>query len=292
MEKKREIVLYVIALVSALLAVLIVNNYVTNKIAKVKSEAQLDVKTVTVVEKPEVRSIVVAARDLYRGEAIEVEDITLLNVPTDALTVKGLFDDPNDLVGKVLNQDIYAGEWVIDRKLGEGDKSSSMNLANSLEEGGRAVRVAIDRVTGLSGVLRPSDFVDVVSVFKSEDGSRRISRTILENIEVLMVGNTLSSQQVSQDKDSDKDSQSSKDITLKLSQRDAETLLLAQVAGRIHFILRNPSDTQVLDSNGINVKAMEISNTQRRINQQVVPRAERRTIEVLQGGKVQEVTGK
>lgn len=295
MDKRRQIILYVIALVSSLLAVLMVYSYVDGKVRAIKAEAassaKVEVKTITVVEKPEVKSIVVAARDVYRGEAIEAEDITMLNVPTDGITVQGLFDDPQLVVGRVLNQDVYAGEWLLDRKLADPGREAAYGLSNMLENGERAVRIPIDRVSGLGGVLKPNDYVDVISVFRSADGKRRISRTILENIEVLMVGNQLGTRIVGGDGD-EANANLAPDVTLRLSQRQAEYIVLAQDVGKLRLVLRNPADTKVEDSNGVNVQAMEISDSQRASRSRAVPREERQTIQILQGGKIQEVPGR
>lgn len=295
MDKKRQYILYTIALISSLLAVLMVYSYVDGKVAQIRAEAEamsrVEVKTVTVIEKPEVKSIVVAARDVYRGEAVQADDITMLNVPTDGITVQGLFDDPQLVVGRVLNQDVYAGEWLLDRKLADPGREAVYGLAGMLEEGERAVRISIDRVSGLSGALKPSDFVDIISVFRSADGSRRISRTILENIEVLMTGNQLGSRVIETD-EGDKPSTVAPDVTLRLTQRQAENLALAQEVGKIKLILRNPADTTIEDSNGVNVQSLEISEAQRENRRRATPRQDRQTIQILQGGKIQEVPGR
>ncbi|HEY9018763.1 Flp pilus assembly protein CpaB [Thiomicrospira sp.] len=281
--KKSDLVLYGIAFISAMLAILLVYGYVQSRVDQ--AEQRVEVKTVTVVEKPELMSMVVATRDLYRGEQIEVDDITILNVPTEGVVVKGVIDDPQKVVGHVVNQTVYAGEWIIDRKIGSEEISYKTGLSSLLEEGKRAVRVPVTPETGLLGVLRPSDHVDVISVFESADGKRMISRTVLENIEVLMVGDQASYSRPSTE-ESARQSHSKSMVTLNVDTTQAEHLALAMNVGAVHLALRNATDVKIINSNGVNVKVMESSPQNA---PKYAPKPKREVIQIMQGGQVQEV---
>ncbi|WP_029935637.1 Flp pilus assembly protein CpaB [Thiomicrospira pelophila] len=287
--KKSDLVLYGVAFISAMLAILLVYGYVQSRVDQ--ASQQVAVKTVTVVEKPELRSVVVASRDLYRGERIEVEDITVLNVPTEGVVLKGVIVDPQAVVGHVLNQTVYAGEWIIDRKIGSDESQSNTGMGSLLDEGRRAVRIPVSPESGLIGLLRPSDHVDVIGVFESADGSRMISRTVLENIEVLMVGDQANYSR-SENKKSDEKSASSQGrsmVTLNVDTNQAEQLALAVNVGTVHLALRNATDVALVNSNGVNVKVMESSPQHRPV---YTPKPKREVIEIMQGGQVQEVIRK
>lgn len=287
--KKSDLVLYGVAFISAMLAILLVYGYVQSRVDQ--ASQQVAVKTVTVVEKPELRSVVVASRDLYRGERIEVEDITVLNVPTEGVVLKGVIVDPQAVVGHVLNQTVYAGEWIIDRKIGSDESQSNTGMGSLLDEGRRAVRIPVSPESGLIGLLRPSDHVDVIGVFESADGSRMISRTVLENIEVLMVGDQANYSR-SENKKSDEKSTSSQGrsmVTLNVDTNQAEQLALAVNVGTVHLALRNATDVALVNSNGVNVKVMESSPQHRPV---YTPKPKREVIEIMQGGQVQEVIRK
>lgn len=288
--KKSDLVLYGIAFISAMLAILLVYGYVQSRVDQ--ASQKVEVKTVTVVEKPELRSVVVASRDLYRGERIEVEDITVLNVPTEGVVLKGVIVDPQAVVGHVLNQTVYAGEWIIDRKIGSSDEGQiSSGLGSLLDEGRRAVRILISPENGLLGILRPSDHVDVIGVFESADGSRMISRTVLENIEVLMVGDKASYSRPTPEKTEDKSSPAigRSMVTLNVDITQAEQLALAVNVGTVHLALRNSTDVALVNSNGVNVRVMESSPQHRPV---YTPKPKREVIEIMQGGQVQEVIRK
>lgn len=284
--KKSDLVLYGVAFISAMLAILLVYGYVQSRVDQ--ASQQVAVKTVTVVEKPELRSVVIASRDLYRGERIEVDDITVLNVPTEGVVLKGVIVDPQAVVGHILNQTVYAGEWIIDRKIGSDESQSNTGMGGLLDEGRRAVRIPVSPESGLMGLLRPSDHVDVIGVFESADGSRMISRTVLENIEVLMVGDQASFSRPTTNKDEDKTSSSSGRamVTLNVDTNQAEQLALAVNIGTVHLALRNATDVALVNSNGVNVKVIESSPQHRPV---YTPKPKREVIEIMQGGQVQEV---
>ena len=287
--KKSDLVLYGVAFISAMLAILLVYGYVQSRVDQ--ASQQVAVKTVTVVEKPELRSVVVASRDLYRGESIEVEDITVLNVPTEGVVLKGVIVDPQAVVGHVLNQTVYAGEWIIDRKIGSDESQSNTGMGSLLDEGRRAVRIPVSPESGLIGLLRPSDHVDVIGVFESADGSRMISRTVLENIEVLMVGDQASYSRPETNKTDEKATSSigRSMVTLNVDTNQAEQLALAVNVGTVHLALRNATDVALVNSNGVNVKVMESSPQHRPV---YTPKPKREVIEIMQGGQVQEVIRK
>lgn len=287
--KKSDLVLYGVAFISAMLAILLVYGYVQSRVDQ--ASQQVAVKTVTVVEKPELRSVVVASRDLYRGESIEVEDITVLNVPTEGVVLKGVIVDPQAVVGHVLNQTVYAGEWIIDRKIGSDESQSNTGMGSLLDEGRRAVRIPVSPESGLIGLLRPSDHVDVIGVFESADGSRMISRTVLENIEVLTVGDQTSYSRPENKKSDEKSapSQGRSMVTLNVDTNQAEQLALAVNVGTVHLALRNATDVALVNSNGVNVKVMESSPQHRPV---YTPKPKREVIEIMQGGQVQEVIRK
>ncbi len=281
--KNMDLALYAVALISALLAVLLVYGYVQNRVEQ--AEKRAEVKTVTVVEKPELRSVVIANRDLFRGEYIEVDDITVLNVPLEGVIVKGVIVNPQDVVGNVVNQTIYAGEWLIDRKVGAEENPANPSIAALLEEGRRAVRLPVSVETGLLGILRPNDHVDVISVFESADGKRMISRTVLENIEVMMVGSDLGFSKTGTAVSTDAQLKASM-VTLNVDTSQAEQLTLAMNVGAVHLALRSPTDVAIVNSNGVNIRFIESAAQRTPI---YAPKPKREVIEIMQGGQVKEV---
>ena len=288
--QRSDLILYGIALLSSVLAVSLVYGYVENRVSEAESKAE--VKTITVIEKPELRSVVVANRDLYRGEKINIDDIKVLMVPTEGVITSGVVVNPDSIVGRVAKQPIYAGEWMIEQKVGVLDEDES-RVESLLEENMRAMRIPVSAESGLLGMLNPSDHVDVISVFESADGKRMISRTILQNIEVLSIGQTNrmgkldeeEAQKAHQNHEGEAFVKASM-IALNVDTSQAEQLALAMNVGAIHLALRGPADVNLIETDGVNVKVMERSKQR---PPKYKPKTNRDVIQIMQGDKVQEV---
>ncbi|GAB6069123.1 Flp pilus assembly protein CpaB [Thiomicrorhabdus hydrogeniphila] len=288
--QRSDLILYGVALLSSLLAVSLVYGYVENRVSEAQSHAE--VKTITVVEKPELRSVVVANRDLYRGEKINIDDIKVLNVPTEGVITSGVVTDPNKIVGHIAKQHIYAGEWLIEQKFGLKDDDGG-RIESLLETGKRAMRIPVSAESGLLGMLNPSDHVDVISVFESADGKRMISRTILQNIEVLSIGQTNRMGQLK--KEQRQESEKNKEgeafvkasmVALNVDTQQAEKLALAMNVGAVHLALRGPADVALVKTDGVNIQVME---REKQRAPKYKPKQQRDVIQIMQGDKVQEV---
>ncbi|MBN2607365.1 MAG: Flp pilus assembly protein CpaB, partial [Thiotrichales bacterium] len=122
-----------------------------------------------------------------------------------------------------------------------------------------------------------------------------ISRTILQNIPVLSIGQAnrmivpgANSSAVSKEAEAEKMTKKSM-IALEVTTKQAEQLALAMNVGAIHLMLRNPSDTNLVDTNGVNLKVMEQGKGR---PPKFKPKTKRDVIEIMQGGDVQEVITK
>lgn len=288
--QRSDLILYGIALLSSLLAVSLVYGYVENRVTEAQSHAE--VKTITVVEKPKLRSVVVANRDLYRGEKINTDDIKVLNVPTEGVIATGVVTNPNKIIGHVAKQHIYAGEWLIEQKFGLQNDDGG-RVESLLDEGKRAMQIPVSAESGLLGMLNPSDHVDVISVFESADGKRMISRTILQNIEVLSIGQTnrMGKLKEEQRQQSEKNREGeafvkASMVALNVNTQQAEKLALAMNIGAIHLALRGPADVALVKTDGVNVQVME---REKQRPPRYKPKQQRDVIQIMQGDKVQEV---
>jgi len=288
--QRSDLVLYGVALLSSLLAVSLVYGYVESRVAE--AESKTHVKTVTVIEQPKLRSVVVANRDIYRGEKINIDDVKVLNVPTEGVVASGVVVNPEKIVGRIAKQPIYAGEWLIEKKVGLKDDDEG-RVESLLEEGMRAMRIPVSAESGLLGMLNPSDHVDVISVFESADGKRMVSRTILQNIEVLSIGQTnRMGRKNYEDREEEQDNHEGEAfvkasmVALNVNTTQAEQLALAMNVGAIHLALRGPADVALVETDGVNVKVIERSKQR---PPKYKAKRNRDVIQIMQGDQVQEV---
>ncbi|MBO1927684.1 Flp pilus assembly protein CpaB [Thiomicrorhabdus sp. 6S2-11] len=287
--------LYSIAVISAIAVVALVYTYIEKRVAD--AQKNIPVKTVTVVEKPELAPVLIASRDLYRGEKIAAEDVKVLNVAKEGIVIKGIYAKPEQAVGQIVRQDLYAGEWLFAKKF--TDKIADKNIqqiagvSSLIKPGMRAMRIPVSPESGLLGILKPGDHVDVASVFNSANGKRQISRVILQNIEVLSIGQESRYKPKSEIQEvvqsgTKKDETAVKRsmVALHLTIQQAEKLALAISIGKLNLLLRNEADTEIKESDGVNVRVIE-SDRQKRVEHSA--KDQRQTVQLLQGGEVQEV---
>jgi Flp pilus assembly protein CpaB len=103
--------------------------------------------------------VVAASRRILAGSVIRPEDLQVLSLHPDAVPA-GALRDPAEAVGKRALAERLPGDILVREALGEAQ-------VFRLEKGEVAVAVSVDRVTGLSGLLRPGDRVSVIGVIPS-----------------------------------------------------------------------------------------------------------------------------
>lgn len=107
-------------------------------------------------------------------------------------------------------------------------KSSRLSLM--IPRGQRAVTVAVNEVSGISGMLQPGDCVDVLATFDQNTAGQNVTSLFLQNISILAVG---------QDTEvKEKKGESKTTVTLLVDPWQAEQLALAEEKGVLRLALR------------------------------------------------------
>jgi len=179
-------------------------------------------------------AVVAAAMDIPFGTGIEARHVTVIQMLKDSAP-SGIFSKVADVEGKVARASIMKGEILLAGRFAEPGAGST--LAAVVAENMRAVSVRVDDVVGVAGFLLPGNFVDVVSAYR--EGSESYSETVIQNVRVLAVDQTASS-----DKN---EPVVVRAVTLEVSPEDAEKLALAKQRGSIQLALRNPMDTAMTE---------------------------------------------
>ena len=117
------------------------------------------------------------------------------------------------------------------------EKGAGVGLAPLIPEGKRAVAIAINQVTGVSGYINPGSDVDILLTGTPKGGAEQITTTVLENVTVLSTGHRLQM-------DPNGKPQNVPVLNMLLTPNESELLTLATQAGRIHLVLRNPMDEE------------------------------------------------
>ncbi len=190
--------------------------------------------------------LLVAARDLGIGELIrdsDVKEITWSGEAPAAAIVK-----LEAAVNRGAIAPIYAGEPILEGRL--APRGAGAGLASTIPVGKRAVALRVNEVVGLAGFVMPGMRVDVL-VAGNAPGSANplsgtLSRTVLQNIEVLSAGQNI-------DKSVNGKPEAAQVVNLLVTPEQAETLSLAGSETKVQLVLRNPLDTEERTTPGTSV---------------------------------------
>jgi pilus assembly protein CpaB len=184
--------------------------------------------------------VAVAARDLSVGSLILDADIRTgeWTGPVDPHWVLR----KEDLVGRGVTANVNRGEPIADNRL--APRGAGAGLAAIIPQGMRAAAVRVDDVVGVSGFVLPGMHVDILTSGTPPGGSGTITRTILQNVEVLSAGQNL-------ERDAQGKPAAVQVVNLLVTPPDAERLSLASGQMKVQLILRNPLDTAKVKTLGI-----------------------------------------
>jgi pilus assembly protein CpaB len=188
--------------------------------------------------------VVVASTDIPVGTRITEDMLSLKPISSDAVLTTA-YGDIGDVTGQVTKVPLVSGEQVIPTKVTATGAAiagvEDPRLAYVVPEGKRAVSVEVSSIIGASGLIRPGDYVDVLLTIKveSEEGKDQLAKTILQNAQVLTIGEEVNRTVVAEGEasgtlSSDDDSEANPDattVTLAVSPVHGEVLTVAETCG-------------------------------------------------------------
>jgi len=156
---------------------------------------------------------------------VEVKELPKSQVPSGALS------DPVEAVGQLAQFELQAGQTLTRRDVMPAGARQGLTFV--IGDGMRAVTVALDPISGVGGFAQPTDRVDVVATF--DYGETTISKTILQDIEVLAVNEQTIRPPVQTSETTDKTAETKKEeapstekvksATLAVTPREAQILI-------------------------------------------------------------------
>jgi pilus assembly protein CpaB len=180
--------------------------------------------------------IVAAANDIKLGTILTPANLTTVSI--SGSLPQGAITDPKQAIGRGALTDIYQGEPLINARLSA--PGSGGGLAPTIPQGMRAIAVRVDQVVGVAGFVTPGMRVDVIVTGTPPDasGSDQLSKTILQNIEVLSAGTDIQ-------RDNEGKPQQVQVVNILVTPEEAEVISLATTgSNKIQLVLRNPLDTK------------------------------------------------
>jgi pilus assembly protein CpaB len=177
--------------------------------------------------------VAIAKEKISARQVVSKEMIYFKKIPTNYVS-GDIISKPENVLGKISKSEIFPGEQILNSNLFQGSDPDK-GLSALIGEGYRAMTVSVDEISGLFGMIRPGDHIDILATIQVEKSD--LTSTLVQNITVLAVNSTLDAQQSKTANETN-----SKAITLLLNPSQAQHIALASEKGKIQLILRGPSD--------------------------------------------------
>jgi len=197
---------------------------------------------------PTTVNVVVATQDIAPYKTISSEMIELREM-SSAATPDGALTAPGQAVGQIAQVQIASGQPITRGQVTA--RTAAQGLTFVIPEGLRAVTVALDAISGVGGFVYPGDHVDVLTTL--QQGEVTLTRTIVQNVEVLAMNDLTSrpsasrGQQQATDQEGATGTQAEsgapaaeqvKSATLAVTPDQAQAIILSAFKGAVHLVLR------------------------------------------------------
>ena len=123
-------------------------------------------------------TVLIASRNIPPGVPLDDSMVKAEKIPKKYLQPK-FVDNVDALFGQIAAAPILEGEQLTQTKLLSIEEAG---LARKVPPGHRAIAVAVDKITGVGGHLRPGNHVDVVGTFDFGDNSKHDMREAISAV--------------------------------------------------------------------------------------------------------------
>lgn len=188
----------------------------------------------------ELKDVVVSARPLSLGTTIKPGDIKIVKMAAESFP-KGAFSKDTEVLDRPVISNILADEPILDGRLAPRGAGVGLNVV--IPVGMRAVTIRVNDVTGVAGYVLPGSHVDVLVTGHPPGAEQTVTRTFLQNMQVLATGQAMQA-------DARGQAIQAPTVTLMATPDQAELLTLANSEGHIQLILRSGSDQAIEKTRG------------------------------------------
>lgn len=194
--------------------------------------------------------VLAASVNIPPNTTITDDMVDIIQLPVEAAHAEAVVNEVA-AVGKFSKYEITAGEQVLYTKLispegGGGDGT----LAYEIKPGMRAISIGVGNLSGLVGMIKPQNTVDIIAQFqrqeKQTEGEEKIldyTTMLAENIKVLAVDDVISQEGKAVNPETGTAYTS---VTLQVTVQQAMELNMSEYKGQLRLILRSPLDESVV----------------------------------------------
>ncbi|MEO6809180.1 MAG: Flp pilus assembly protein CpaB [Isosphaeraceae bacterium] len=181
----------------------------------------------------ELVNVLVAAREIKMEEVLKEDMVKTVPFPRSHVPA-GAVLSYKEIEGRWVKITMLANDPIVEAKL--APEGAPIGLTPRIPKGMRAVAIEVTEKTGVSGFILPDHRVDVIQTkgVQSDPGGGSQSETILEDVQVLAVGTSIT-------RPDDKAVQA-RTVTLALKPEDAGIVVAAGDKGPLSLSLRGLDD--------------------------------------------------
>jgi pilus assembly protein CpaB len=194
--------------------------------------------------------VLVALTDVGLGDPITPEVLKIEKWPAGKVP-NGAIGELKETEGRRARSKIFAGEPILEVKLlGKGESAAS--ATDMIPTGYRAVPIAVDAVSGSSGMILPGDRVDLlvhIAADMNRGIQRAITRTFLQNVKIFAVDDDFH-------RSNDGTALAAKTISVLVNLEQAELIMLAAQLGKIQLVMRSATDDVDEETAGADVQKL------------------------------------
>ena len=166
-------------------------------------------------------------------------------------------------------------------------------FSSRVKPGIRALTISVDEINSISGMLQPGDRIDLLLTARPPSANGRgeaehdATVPLLQNLLVMATG-----RQVRPGADENGDARSFSSVTVEVTPSQAQRLIVAQRAGRLTAVLRNPDDGMPMDAAAVDLRSLFPQPARPAVApRKVVARQDRRP-QMIVGGMGQPMIGR
>ena len=187
------------------------------------------------------QTILVAAQAIQTGKTLQEKDIAFKEVGQSEAQGKLLRDQKDEILNKTSQRDFAQGDPLI-----KNDFVTPNRLASELKPGYRGVSIPVEPPQSVAGLALPGDHVDVLLTQTFDDkvtadpGRKTVGETVLRDARVMALDQSLNppSSVVSTLSTVSTEARTPKTVTLEVTERQAEVLLVAAQLGKFQLAVR------------------------------------------------------
>ncbi len=248
-----------------LIAAALLITVVTTFVARSWIASQRAQPTIITQQAPEPQGIkvLVAKIALPTGVFIQEEQLRWQLWPNDDVPENYLTEeeiDVEELYGAVVRRGFTPGEPITPKRvIRPGERGF---LAAVLRPGFRAIAIRVNATSGVSGLVFPGDRIDIILTHTVTDRTgaeaveRRASETVLENVRVLAIDQTVD--------ETSNEPNYAKNFTLEVTPKQAEMISVVRELGGLSISLRSlAKDEEELERLATGAEALEEPDPER-----------------------------